>query len=319
MVNPWEEGLGEEEPHTPYLWRGAGEPTPESGAGFRGHEAGLSAPPWDPPQVQVGSGGPEELGEAQTAGRGGLAGRGWPQKGRSLQQVPACRLKVSSGQVLCNRSRTHQPLLLRPVSMLNCSLWLPACTTEVSEPISAGRMNRGARDATPTLRSVGGSDPGEAAMRVQGWEEGGQPRGGAQASELVFTEHRHTPRYVPPRAEHSSVQMDRPASNRRTCCLVRGAQDKGVYEVPYASKDLCLGMQSSWGWEVRRGSPGEVTCKPSWGGLTSLPASALGSAVWSPHPHPRRPQSPAVHEQLVPPSSPGAPPALLFASPPQPS
>ena len=131
----------------------AGEPTPESGAGFRGHEAGLSAPPWDPPQVQVGSGGPEELGEAQTAGRGRLAGRGWPQKGRSLQQVPTCRLKVSSGQVLCNRSRTYQPLLLRPVSMLNCSLWPLACTTEVSEPISAGRVDRGTRerDASPAL------------------------------------------------------------------------------------------------------------------------------------------------------------------------
>lgn len=89
------------------------------------NEAGLSAPPWDPPQVQVGSGGPEERGEAPTAGRGGLAGRGWPRKGRSLQQVPACGLKVSSGQVLCNRSHTHQPLLLRPISMLNCSLWPP--------------------------------------------------------------------------------------------------------------------------------------------------------------------------------------------------
>ena len=57
---------------------------------------------------------------------------------------------------------------------------------------------------------------------VQGWEEGGQPGGGAQSPELVFTEHRPIPRYVPPRAEHSSVQMDRPASNGRTCCLVQG-------------------------------------------------------------------------------------------------
>lgn len=192
-------------------------------------------------------------------------------------------------------------------------------------PSAQGEWTGEHGNTTPALRLAGGSDPGEAVMRirdadVQGWEKGGQPRGGAQSSELVFTEHRHTPRYVPSRAEHSSVQMGKRTDQQVTAGLAvwyRGAQNKGIYEVLYASEDLCLGMQSSWGWEVRRGSPGEVSCKPSWGGLTSLPASAPVSAVWSPRPC--CPQFPAVHEQLVLLSSPGAPPALLFASPPQPS
>lgn len=75
-----------------------------------------------------------------------------------------------------------------------------------------GEWTGGHGNAPPALRSAGGSDPGEVVMRIrdadiQGWEKGVQPRGGAQFSEPVFAEHRRTPRCVPPRAEHSSVQI----------------------------------------------------------------------------------------------------------------
>lgn len=65
---------------------------------------------------------------------------------------------------------------------------------------------------------------------VQGWEKGVQPRGRAQFSELVFTEHRRTPRYVPPRAEHSSVQIGKRTQQQVTTRLAvwyRGAPVKG--------------------------------------------------------------------------------------------
>ena len=120
-------GTREEEPRTPYIWSGQGNeaPTPEGGEGFREHE-GVSQPlPGTLLRSRLAVVAQRSLGKARTAGRGGLAGRGWLRKGRSPQREPTCGLKGSPSQVLCNGSRTHQPLLLRPISMLSCSLWPP--------------------------------------------------------------------------------------------------------------------------------------------------------------------------------------------------
>lgn len=120
-------GTREEEPRTPYIWSGQGNeaPTPEGGEGFREHE-GVSQPlPGTLLRSRLAVVAQRTLGKARTAGRGGLAGRGWLRKGRSPQREPTCGLKGSPSQVLCNGSRTHQPLLLRPISMLSCSLWPP--------------------------------------------------------------------------------------------------------------------------------------------------------------------------------------------------
>ena len=125
MVNPWEEGLGRKN-HVLLTFGG--------GRGTRlqlqkvekdsGNTMGDSQPlPGTLLRSRLAVVAQRSLEKARTAGRGGSAGRGWPRKGRSLQREPAGGLKVSPSQVLCNGSHPHQPLLLRPISMLNCSLW----------------------------------------------------------------------------------------------------------------------------------------------------------------------------------------------------
>lgn len=135
--------------HSLHIWRGRGQaPTPGGGEGIQGTR-GVSQPlPGDPPQVQFGSGGPEAW-ESSDSGQEQVAGRGWLRKGRSPQREPAAGLKVSPSRVLCNGSRTHQPLLLRPISMLNCSLWPPGQGVRVSEPISAGEWTERDTERTP--------------------------------------------------------------------------------------------------------------------------------------------------------------------------
>lgn len=120
-------GTREEESRSPYLWRGQENEaaTPEGGEAFGEHEGDSQPLPETLLRSRLAVASQRSLGKARTAGRGGLAGRGRPRKGRSLQREPACGLKVSPSQVLCNSSRTHQPLLLRPISILNCSLWPP--------------------------------------------------------------------------------------------------------------------------------------------------------------------------------------------------
>lgn len=77
-------GTREEEPCTPYIWRGQGNeaPTPGGGEGIQGTRGGLSAPPRDPPQVQFGSGGPEELGESSDSGQGQIGWEGLAAEGK---------------------------------------------------------------------------------------------------------------------------------------------------------------------------------------------------------------------------------------------
>lgn len=127
MVNPWEEGLGRKN-HALLTFGGGRGTRPqlqEVEKEFREHE-GVSQPlPGTLLRSSLAVVAQRSLGKARTAGRGRLAGRGWLRKGRSPQREPACGLKVSPSRVLCNGSRTHQPLLLRPISMLNCSLWPP--------------------------------------------------------------------------------------------------------------------------------------------------------------------------------------------------
>ena len=77
-------GTREEESRSPYLWRGKGNEaaTPECGEGFGEHDGGLSAPPRDPPQVQVGSGGPEELRESSDGRQGRIGWEGLAAEGK---------------------------------------------------------------------------------------------------------------------------------------------------------------------------------------------------------------------------------------------
>lgn len=133
---------------------GAGERGPNSRRWrreFREHE-GPPGPLPGPSSGPVWQWWPRGAWESSDSGQGQSAGRGWRE--RKISSVRLWAGKVSPAESSVTAHAHTSPLLLRPISMLNCSLWPPGQGYGGVRTHQCGESGQGTRERTPTLCSA---------------------------------------------------------------------------------------------------------------------------------------------------------------------